>query len=215
MKPAAGYLQLGAHYEACLEQHGDSHRGVDWPFAEEVEARHRVMLEVMKPFPPRRTTRVLDFGCGASHLYETIERDGLASSIEYVGLDISERFVRLSRSKFPQNEYVCGDILAADVGLARPRVDYAVMSGVFTQKLDMPHDEMVDFFQRTVEAVFGLVTHGIAFNLITPHLEWERDHLFHLPLEALTEFVTTRISRSYAVRSDYGIDYEHTLYAYR
>jgi SAM-dependent methyltransferase len=215
MKSAAGYLQLGAHYEACLVQHGDSHRGVDWPFAEEVEARHYAMLEVMRPFPPRQTTRLLDFGCGASHLYETIEQDGLGPLIEYVGVDISEQFVSLSRSKFPRNEYVCADILAADGELARLRFDYAVMSGVFTQKLNMSYDEMVDFFQRTVEAVFGLVTHGIAFNLISPHLEWERDHLFHLPLEALTGFVTRRISRRYAIRSDYGIDYEHTLYAYR
>ncbi len=46
------YLTIVSHYEACLEQHGDTHLGVDWPKAGDVHKRHRVMLDVIKPQAP-------------------------------------------------------------------------------------------------------------------------------------------------------------------
>ena len=45
------YQSIAAHYEACLEQHGDTHLGVDWPNADDVETRHRVMLDVIRRSP--------------------------------------------------------------------------------------------------------------------------------------------------------------------
>ena len=48
--------------------------------------------------------RYLDFGCGLWHLYEYISRESLAS-IGYSGLDISPRFLELSRQKFPEVTY--------------------------------------------------------------------------------------------------------------
>jgi hypothetical protein len=32
-------LEIVAHDESCLERFGDTHRGVDWPQAEDVERR--------------------------------------------------------------------------------------------------------------------------------------------------------------------------------
>ena len=58
------------HYEDCLDTHGDSHLGVDWPKAEDVNTRYRVMLDIIK-FSGNATENpvsVLDFGCGTGHL---------------------------------------------------------------------------------------------------------------------------------------------------
>jgi hypothetical protein len=60
------YLEIAAHYEACLERHGDSHLGVDWPNAQDAETRYRVMLDVIRP-QEAGPVSLLDFGCGASH----------------------------------------------------------------------------------------------------------------------------------------------------
>ena len=95
------YLSIVSHYESCLEQHGDTHLGVDWPIPEDVEKRYRVMLDVIKPESRGQKTSLLDFGCGAAHLNEYILRQGL-EYIEYAGLDLSEKFVQLSQSKFPK-----------------------------------------------------------------------------------------------------------------
>jgi hypothetical protein len=154
---------------------------------------------------------LLDFGCGASHLFEYIRERGIAD-IEYSGLDLSERFVELSRRKFPSNTYYCADVLDDDVSL--PRFDYATMSGVFTEKVDLSYEEMLAFFKRLVKRVFALVDGGLAFNVMSKHVDWERDDLFHLPLDVLGEFLTREVSRDFVVRNDYGL-YEYTAYVYR
>ena len=66
------YDQIIHHYEHCLEQYGDTHKGVDWPNAEDVNKRYRVMLELQKfdPQPNLINPTVLDFGCGTAHMLE-------------------------------------------------------------------------------------------------------------------------------------------------
>src|SRR5947209_3345416 len=97
------YLAIVEHYEACLAKHGDSHLGVDWPKKADAEKRYQVMLDVIRPHPDRLVS-LLDVGCGASHLYEYICRAD-CSNLEYHGLDISEKFVALSRAKYPHLTY--------------------------------------------------------------------------------------------------------------
>jgi len=206
------YLSIVAHYESCLQKHGDSHLGVDWPDADDVEVRHRVMLDLIRPQERGAPVSLLDFGCGASHLYEHLQRVG-RTDVSYAGLDLSPRFVELSRKKFPENRYWQMDVLADDPSTLPP-FDYAVLNGVFTEKVDLSFEEMHDFWQRTVKVVFGLVTRGIAFNVMSKHVDWEREDLFHLPFDTLAAFLTTSVSRNFVVRNDYGL-YEYTTYVYR
>jgi SAM-dependent methyltransferase len=202
------YLSIVSHYEACLARHGDSHLGVDWPKAEDVDKRHRVMLDVIK-----RAGRVtlLDFGCGAAHLNEYIRREGL-SNVEYAGLDLSEKFVRLSQRKFPENRFFCLDLLEDDSSL--PTFDYIVMNGVFTEKRELSFDDMFAYFKRLLTRVFAHATTGIAFNVMSKHVDWERHDLFHLPFDTLAAFLRQELSRNFVFRNDYGL-YEYTTYVYR
>jgi SAM-dependent methyltransferase len=205
-----GYRAIAAHYEACLAEHGDTHLGVDWPNAADAELRHQIMLGVIRP--TGAPVRLLDVGCGASHLYDHMLREGV-EGVTYAGLDISDPFVDLSRAKHPGNDYWSLDLLTDDVSQL-PRFDYAVMNGVFTEKLELGFDEMLDFFTRMVTRVFSLVDKGIAFNVMSKHVDWERDDLFHLPFDTLAAFLTAEIGRDFVVRNDYGL-YEYTTYVYR
>lgn len=204
------YLGIVTHYEACLEKYGDHHLGVDWPNASDAEKRYRIMLEVIRPGAEAPVT-LLDFGCGASHLYEYMARSGL-NHIEYNGLDLSEKFIQLSRSKFPFNTYYCLDILSEDGGLLQ--FDYIVMNGVFTEKRELSFDEMLAYFKRVLKKAFAKANIGIAFNVMSSHVDWERDDLFHLPLDALASYLTRELTRNFVVRNDYGL-YEYTTYVYR
>jgi SAM-dependent methyltransferase len=205
------YLDIVAHYESCLDQHGDTHRGVDWPSLADARTRYGVMLDVIKPVATGEKVRLLDFGCGASHLYEYMLERGL-QGIDYVGLDLSEEFVRLSRVKYPQNVYHCVDALAD--GAVLPAFDYAVMNGVFTEKRDLSFDEMLAYFQRLVGKVFEAAGTGVAFNVMSKQVDWERDDLFHLPLDMLAGFLTKELTRNFVIRNDYGL-YEYTVYIYK
>jgi SAM-dependent methyltransferase len=203
------YQEIIHHYEACLEKHGDNHLGVDWPRKEDVIKRYRVMLELIRE--KEENLSLLDFGCGAAHLYDYIIEQGF-TKINYSGLDISEKFISLCRKKFPSTTFYCADILVDE--LVVPCFDYIVMNGVFTEKQSMSHEEMTVYFQSLLNKVFSLARKGVAFNVMSKQVDWERNDLFHLPLDELATFVTKSLSRYFIVRNDYGL-YEYTVYLYR
>ncbi|ODS40529.1 MAG: SAM-dependent methyltransferase [Candidatus Altiarchaeales archaeon WOR_SM1_79] len=208
------YIDIVSHYEYCLEKHGDTHLGVDWPKIEDVDKRYEIMLDVINCNINSNTPdkiRLLDFGCGASHLYEYMVKHKI-NDIEYNGLDLSKKFINLSKKKFPFNKYYYVDILEDDTNI--PNFDYIVMNGVFTEKRNLSFDEMFDYFKKVVKKVFGKAEKGITFNVMSKQVDWEREDLFHLPLDLLADFLTKNISRKFIIRNDYGL-YEYTAYVYK
>jgi SAM-dependent methyltransferase len=200
-----------AHYESCLERHGDTYLGVDWPNAWDAERRYDVMLDIIPPEAPERVT-LLDFGCGAAHLYEHIRKRSLDHRIAYSGLDLSPKFTALCRRKFPNVPCYCLDVLASDADL--PDFDYIVMNGVFTEKLSLSQAEMIAYFQTLVTRMFAKTHVGLAFNVMSMQVEWERSDLFHLSFDVLAAFLSETLSRHFVIRHDYRL-YEYTAYVYR
>ena len=211
------YLNIVEHYESCLDKFGDSHLGVDWPKKDDADKRYGIMLELIKVDDSKRI-KLLDFGCGASHLYDFIIKNSdnklskIYNKIEYSGLDISQKFVDLSKNKFPENKYYCIDILEENSSI--PQFDYIIMNGVFTEKCQLSFDEMFDYFKLVLGKVYKNVIRGIAFNVMSKNVDWEREDLFHLSLDKLTSFLVAEISRNFVIRNDYGL-YEYTVYVYR
>jgi Methyltransferase domain len=204
------YQQIVRFSESFLERYGDSFLGVGWTRCQEdADTRYRVMLEVMGEDGRRRVT-LLDFGCGASHLYEYLQARK-RSDVDYSGLDISPRFLELSRRKHPQVPYYDVDVLDDDRAL--PMFDYIVMNGIFTARCDLTFAEMTEYFQRLVARVFAHARVGLAFNVMSKQVEWERDDLFHLSFDQLATFLAARVSRHFVIRHDYGL-YEYTAYVY-
>jgi hypothetical protein len=133
-------------------------------------------------------------------------------AIDYTGQDISEKFIAASRRKFPAITYYCMDVLEDDSAL--PLFDYIVMNGVFTEKVTLTHEEMFGYFKAVVKRVFEHARIGIAFNVMSKQVDWERRDLFHLPLDDLAWFLTRELSRKFVIRNDYGL-FEYTTYLYR
>jgi SAM-dependent methyltransferase len=207
MKP---YLNNVRCCESFLERYGDTWQGVGWTKSErDVDTRYRVMLDVIRDDTAPVT--LLDFGCGASHLYEYILRHGL-DRITYEGLDLSRRFLQVSREKFPSVTYHDIDIL--DDAAALPDFDYVVANGVFTVRHMFSREEMVEYFESALERLYGSTRIGLAFNVMSKYVDWERDDLFHVSFDELASFLTRRLSRHFAIRHDYGL-YEYTAYVYR
>lgn len=206
----SGYHGIIDHYEQCLAKHGDSHLGVDWPNAMDAETRYRVMLELI-PSTEEQPVSLLDFGCGAGHLCEYINQRRRAN-IHYVGVDASASFVALSQRKFPAATFQCLDVLAGNVAL--PHADYVVMNGVLTEKRDLTFDEMFEYMSLLLQRVYAAARRGLAFNVMSHHVDWQRDDLFHVPYDLMAAFLKTNLSRHFSFRADYGL-YEYTTYVYR
>jgi SAM-dependent methyltransferase len=201
-----------AFSEEMLALHGsDPSKAVGWPRGD-ASVRYRVMLEMLRP--GERPVSLLDFGCGLSGLLDFIRSQGI-EGIEYSGLDLSDRFLEQARAGHPGIDYYKLDLLAGpDADSELPVFDYVVMNGIFTYLGDVGFEAMFDYLRQLVRRAFAHARLGLAFNVATKQVDWERDDLFHLPVDLLLTFLSREVSRHVVIRHDYGL-YEYTAYVYR
>ena len=145
------YHSIISFYETCFEKHGDTNDGHHWPNMPDLIRRYEVMLDVIRNGDTEPT--LLDFGCGTAMLYEHIVRIRSDQGICYSGLDLSQKFVEVARKKYPELEFIHLDILEQPDRLER--FDYIVMNGVFTEKIDLSFEDMLEYFKRIMRIVFA------------------------------------------------------------
>lgn len=206
------YRKIADHYEGCFDKHGPTHLGVDWPNQHDLHKRYRVMLDLIpeNKFP----CSFLDFGCGAGLMAGWLKKEELLHLLDYYGCDISQKFVDHCKEKFKETveEFFLLDATKNPEQL--PTFDYIIMNGVFTMKVGLSQEQMWDHFCQLISIVFSKATKGIAFNLMSKQVDWERDDLFHVSLDQLAFFLTKQLSRHFVIRNDYGL-YEYTVYLYK
>jgi SAM-dependent methyltransferase len=199
------YLKLAEHYDKCFQKYGDSNLGVDWPNYEDTLTRHQVMYEIIK----KENSTLLDFGCGLGHFNEWIINNN--KQVQYSGLDINEGFYNTCKIKFSNLSFYNVDIFREN---NLPNFDYIIINGVFTEKQGLTQEEMMEFFTSALIKLWDKCDEGIAFNLMSKHVDWERDDLFHVGLDELGWFLKKNLSRNFIIRNDYKL-YEYTTYVYK
>jgi SAM-dependent methyltransferase len=202
------YLKIAEHYKKCFEDHGDNHLGVDWPKYEDTLTRYKVMLDLINE---NNKVSLLDFGCGLGHLYKFILNKKKENEIIYSGLDINEKFYDHCIKKYPEVNLFLKDININD---EIPNFDYIVCNGTFTEKRDLSYEEMFDFMSNTLKTLWLKTNKGIAFNVMSKLVDWERDDLFHVSMDELGLFLKNNLSRNFVIRNDYKL-YEYTIYVYK
>ncbi|QOG03801.1 class I SAM-dependent methyltransferase [Flavobacterium sp. MDT1-60] len=206
------YNKIIAHYERCLDKHGDNHLGVDWPKLEDVDTRYKIMLDIIKLNEESdRKVSLLDFGCGTGHLLDFVHRNN-KKNIIYSGLDISQKFIDVAKKKYPDNSFYCIDILDSKDSIGN--FDYVVMNGVFTEKRELSYDEMWNYFTKMITVIYEKCNNGFAFNVMSKNVDWEREDLFHVSHDILSSFLCANLTRNYIIRNDYGL-YEYTVYVFK
>lgn len=205
----AAYISRAS--EEMLQQHGDSHLGAGYTrTAEEAWAQYALMLEVVRE--TSGPVHILDFGCGLAHMLDYIRAEPRLSHIRYSGLDLSEAYLSAARRRHPKVDLRRLDALTEEADL--PDYDYVILNGVFNYRGKTPYGEMLSYWQRVLTVAFRHARRGIAFNVMSKHVDWERGDLFHLPLDEMAGFVKGHLSRHFIIRHDYPA-WEYTTYVYR
>jgi len=207
------YMSLIRFVEGLFEQHGDTHSGLGYPKPDHFEDRYKVYLDVMRFGPSTEPpVRILDIGCATGCVLDEIKASG-RRDIVYRGIDLSEPMIKAARLKHPEADFVMGDPFdREDVWVTPP--DYVLLGGIFPCRLDMSREQMTDYMLRMLRMAFARCRYGIAFNVMSKHVDWERDDLFHVPFDEMAELVGKNLSRNYVFRADYGL-YEYTTYVYK
>jgi hypothetical protein len=105
------------------------------------------------------------------------------------------------------------DVLAGDVR-ELPTFDYVVMNGLVHSRGNRTDAEMTSYLHELVTTMFTRARIGLAFNVMTKQVDWEREDLFHVPIDPLVTFLSREVTRHIVIRHDYGL-WEYTVYAYR
>ena len=200
------YKKIVEHYEKCFQKHGDNAQGMDWPNQEDLDTRFKIMLDIVDS---EESSTILDFGCGTGLLLDYMKSKNIRH--KYLGADISQNFISECEKKYPDVDFYCGDILKKDY---LPQVDYIVANGVYTEKLLMTYEDMFEYLKDSVKVLYNKCNKGVAFNVMSFHVHYQREDLFHVPHDDLAKFLTTQVTRNYVFRNDYGL-YEYTTYVYK
>lgn len=199
---------LREYYRSKLTKYGDTCLGVDWPNEMDAQTRYRVMLEVCNSW--NESLSILDLGCGVGHLVNYLQRNEIQFG-EYLGVDVSQESIELCKSKFPEMNFIKFDVISQKLGFS---FDYVILNGVLTVKATNSQQTMNRFMESMLLSAFGIAKVGIAFNVMSKQVEWERDDLNHVSLDYISEYVYKNLSRHYVIRQDYGL-YEYSVYVYK
>lgn len=206
------YQSLVRMVEDLYATHGDSHRGLGYPKEEGFDVRYRIYLDLIRAQAPRENCTLLDIGCGTARLLDLIKASG-RTEIVYRGVDLSPTLIGAAQAKHPEADFVCGDPFEFDpIWAAHP--DYVVFGGIFTCRLQMSVEEMTDYMIRLLRLAFTHCRRGLVFNVMSHHVDWQREDLFHVPFDRMAEILQRNFSRHYLFRADYGL-YEYSVYLYK
>ncbi|MCB1379835.1 MAG: class I SAM-dependent methyltransferase [Alphaproteobacteria bacterium] len=159
-----------------------------------------------------RDFTIVDIGCGPGLALDFLEDRFGNLRDRYLGVDISPLLIEAARARRPGYRFDVRDILAYP--LSERSFDYAIINGVITAKYGLNHDDMETFATTLLSSVWGTATKAMAFNVMSIHVDWMRDDLFHWPMDRAASFCTSTLSRHINILADYGL-YEYTVQVFR
>lgn len=192
-------------YAAGLAAHGPTARGLGWPNAADLAIRYETLLGLtnLEQHNSSRPLRLLDLGCGTGLLLDYLAENNLLGSVDYTGIDVRVEAVDHCRSRWSEYRFEVRDV--RDQPFPADEFDHCLICGVFTGRFGMSYAAMEAMVHETLLAVWPSVTEGLSFNTMSKHVDWERDDLFHWPLDDIMAFAKANLSRHAAFRLDYSL----------
>ena len=199
---------LGDHYRKKFLKYGANTKGVDWGDKEWAGVlRQRKMLELV--LPSSKNVSLLDVGCGYGALAEVVDDSQL--NITYSGIEIVSEMVDAANKKHPNLKFICGDIIEEDI----TNFDYIVCNGILTQKLTATTLEMNHFANKLIKKMFKHCKIGIAFNIMSTHVNFQKDNLYYRNPAELMAWCMSELTPHVKFDCSYGLIYEYTVFLYK
>lgn len=194
-----------AHYESKLREYGPTAQGMDW----KDEASQRLRFALLCGICELNGKSIHEIGAGAGHLLDFL-RDRKITA-DYSGSDLSPAMVSQASRRHPDIQFDQRDILL-DADL--PTYDVVVCSGLFHVMLDNDEDSWWSFVCDVACRMYGMCRVGIAFNMITDHVDFRAQNLYYSNPGRMLDFCRSELSRYVVIRHDYTL-FEYTTYVYR
>ena len=139
-------------YKDVIDRFGISHQGVHW----QSKYTQYLRFEVLTSFivDDIKSSNIVDAGCGFAEYFNYLNKYNLNPK-KYIGIDLEEKMIRLSKKRFPHQSFYIKNIL--DERLLN--ADYYVSSGALNI---LTKDEMFLFIKKCYVAS----NKGFVFNFL-------------------------------------------------
>lgn len=152
-----------------------------------------------------------DVGFGLGHYYEFIKEQFPGQAIAYSGSEVTREFVTHCREKYPDLEFLNRDLSS---GPFDETYDYFIFAGTFYHSAGACEADFKDWLKAFLINCFANANRGMAFNMVTSYVEYQKDDLFYFDLGELLNFVISDLSRFFEIHHASPL-YEHTIYVYK
>lgn len=195
--------EVAAYYASKLEAHGSTPQGVDWNGVDSHETRHRQFLRLIEG---AAEASIIDLGCGFGDFLRFLRAAGYRG--RFTGYDIAPEMIEKARELHGETEDRQWRIGAEPDDAA----DFAVASGIFNVKGDVPNAIWTRYVQQTIDVLAHAGRRGFAFNVLSQSSDPERrrPNLYYADPADMLAHCLSRYGRSVALLQDYGL-YEFTI----
>ena len=194
---------VAAYYSSKLALHGATAKGVDWNGPDSHELRHRQFLRLLDGAPD---ASVLDLGCGFGDFLRFLRAEGFRGA--FIGYDVAPNMIAEAARLHGEGEDRRWRVGAMPAEAA----DFAIASGIFNVKGDVPADAWARYVHDTVDVLARAGRRGFAFNILSLSSDPERRaaNLYYADPGEMLSWCLRRYGRSVALLQDYDL-YEFTV----
>jgi SAM-dependent methyltransferase len=195
--------EVAAYYASKLEAHGSTPQGVDWNGVDSHETRHRQFLRLLDG---ALDASIIDLGCGFGDFLRFLHTEGYRG--HFTGYDIAPEMIEKARELHGETEDRQWRIGAEPDAAA----DFAIASGIFNVKGDVPNAIWTRYIRQTIDVLAGAGRRGFAFNVLSLSSDPDRrrSNLYYADPADMLAYCLSHYGRSVALLQDYGL-YEFTI----
>jgi hypothetical protein len=179
--------------------------------SESLNHKRQRFSKVCDIFKDDNDITVHDVGMGVADLYGFIQENYSQKKIVYSGTEILKEYVEEASVRFPELAFFHRDVAEKSFD---DRYDYLLMSGVFHQRRESSIRQWEKFYQEIIKNAFEMCKKGIAFNFISPFVDFYQTPVYYCNLPKLINFINDDLSRFFEIKHDYAL-YEFTVFVYQ
>lgn len=195
-------------YKELYEQHKGTPMAVS---SESWNHKHTRFTMICDIFQNDNNITVHDVGMGIADMGIFIKSEFPDKNIQYSGTEILDEYVEEAQKRFPNSKFYNRDVAEQSF---EDRFDYLLLSGVFHQRRDSSIRDWEKFSHQILKNSFEMCNKGIAFNFISPFVDFYQTQVYYCNLPKLINFINDDLSRFFEIRHHYAL-FEFTVYVYK
>lgn len=203
------FASIDTYYTKKILAHGTTPSGVDW---ESLATQEMRFVQLLRICDFSKAFSLNDLGCGYGALLALLHKRHRTTSIDYLGIDVSDSMVSAARKRWAR-------ATNANFVLGReaPRVaDYSVASGIFNVKLDQPQEIWTELIKRTLRHLHAVSRVAFSVNFLArlPQKSKCAPELYCADPEKWIDYCHQSFHARTELLNNYGMK-EFTLHVYR